>query len=117
MQKNTFIVSRKKCTFVMDNCCGQNKNNMVIRFGMYLVEMKIYKKVEFVFLIPGHTKNACDRMFNTLKIHYHKAQVYTMKQLKKCLNFSDYIVFQISKDKDLLSWDAFENNIYKKNTN
>ena len=97
----------------MDNCCGQNKNNMFIRFGMYLFEMKIYKEVEFVFLIPVHTKNACDRMFNTLKINYHKEQVYTMNQLEQCHNFSDYIICKIAKDEDFLSWDNFENNIYK----
>ncbi len=32
-------------SIVMDNCCGQNKNKMVMRFGMYLFEMNIYKKV------------------------------------------------------------------------
>ena len=45
---------------VFDNCPGQNKNNTVIRLVPYLVEMGYFRRVEFMFLIVGHTKNNCD---------------------------------------------------------
>lgn len=39
----------------MDNCPGQNKNNMVVCLGLYLTEQRFYNHVDFVFLIVGHT--------------------------------------------------------------
>jgi hypothetical protein len=62
-----------RLSIVMDNCGGQNKNKMVLRLALYLVEKKLFKCVEFIFYIRGHTKNVCDRLFNLLKINYSKA--------------------------------------------
>ena len=50
---------------VFDNCSGQNKNNMVIRLVPYLIELGYFKKVNFIFLVVGHTKNAADRLFKS----------------------------------------------------
>ncbi len=97
---------------VMDNCCGQNKNNMVMRFGMYLVEMNIYKKVEFIFGIPGHTKNICDSIFGVMKKQYHKSVIYTMDQLRINLNYSDDIICTIVDHTDFFEWENFEDTIY-----
>ena len=36
-------------TFIMDNCAGQNKNNMVLHLAAYLVEAGYFKTVNFVF--------------------------------------------------------------------
>ena len=42
----------KSCTFVFDNCAGQNKNKCVIRMAcMWLIDMGIYKEVFVIFLI------------------------------------------------------------------
>jgi hypothetical protein len=60
----------KNLTFVFDNCSGQNKNGMVLKLVVYLVEMGYFEEVEFLFLIIGHTKNPADRLFNLLKIDY-----------------------------------------------
>ena len=46
----------KSCTFVFDNCAGQNKNRMMLRLPKWLVDMGIYAMVFVVFLIAGHTK-------------------------------------------------------------
>jgi hypothetical protein len=54
--------------FILDNCSGQNKNRMVLRLANLLVESGVLKKVNFLFLVGGHTKNPCDRMFNILKL-------------------------------------------------
>ena len=76
----------KRLTIIMDNCSGQNKNNVVLRLALWLVEMKFFKEVCFSFYIRGHTKNACDRLFNQMKLNYRKAQVFTMDQLLNKLN-------------------------------
>jgi len=55
-----------------DNCGGQNKNRFVIRLLHLLVLSGICKNAFAIFLIRGHTKNDCDRMFNLVKINYRK---------------------------------------------
>ncbi len=62
----------KRLSIVMDNCGGQNKNNFVLCVALWLVELKYFKSVEFIFYIRGHTKNACDRLFNQLKLWWHE---------------------------------------------
>ena len=57
MQANVKLTAR--------NSPGQNKNNTVLKLAMWLKEMHYFKRVRFVFLIVGHTKNACDRLFNS----------------------------------------------------
>ena len=50
----------ERLTLAFDNCGGQNKNRMVLTYLLYLVESNVYKTVEAVFLVAGHTKNICD---------------------------------------------------------
>ena len=75
----------------MDNCGGQNKNGTVLKMGAYFVEQGWFKKVNYIFLIKGHTKNACDRMFNMLKIKWHKSNVYSMEQAIEVLNAAENV--------------------------
>jgi hypothetical protein len=49
-----------------DNCTGQNKNNVMMKLIPFLYETKAFSKITFNFLVVGHTKNAADRLFNTL---------------------------------------------------
>ena len=58
----------------MDNCVGQNKNYMIIRSAALCIEM-VWEKVNLIFLIKGHTKNACDRNFNLLKSDWRKRYI------------------------------------------
>ena len=78
-------------SIVMDNCTGQNKNRMVLRLAPLLVEMGFFKKVSFVFLIRGHTKNICDRYFALMKKFFHKSQVYTYPDLIEILNKQEHV--------------------------
>ena len=80
----------KRLSIVMDNCGGQNKNKYVLRLALYLVELNYFKVVELIFYIRGHTKNACDRLFNQLKKRWHKQQVYTMAQVCCCFFLYNY---------------------------
>ena len=65
-------VQEGEITINADNCTGQNKNKTVIWFCNWLVETGIFPKVTLLFLVRGHTKNACDWLFNLLKGGYHK---------------------------------------------
>ena len=69
---------------IFDNCSGQNKNNTVLKLAMWLKEMRYFKRVSFVFLIVGHAKNACNRLFNSLKHEYHKKNIFTMDGRVDC---------------------------------
>ena len=72
-------------SIIMDNCGGQNKNRMVLWLALYLVELGYFNAVNICFLIRGHTKNLCDRLFNLLKKHYRPQNIYTMEMLKNTL--------------------------------
>lgn len=78
-------------TIIADNCSGQNKNRHVIRFLMWMVEMEVFPKITLFFLIKGHTKNACDRMFNLLKMGYHCKDIFTVDQLLEILNENKFV--------------------------
>ena len=95
-----------------DNCTGQNKvsmfglfgssltlwqlpfdslyilfeNDYVLRLASFLVEYGCFKNVSFCFYIVGHTKNICDRMFNSLKKNYRRSNLYNMEQVTDCFS-------------------------------
>ena len=102
-----------RLTIVMDNCGGQNKNRMVLQLALYLVEQKYFSTVEFIFYIRGHTKNVCDRLFNLLKIRYHKSNIYTMDMLVDVLNSTDDVTFIHASDSFFYDYDSMLNEFYK----
>jgi hypothetical protein len=57
----------KHLVIAADNCSAQNKNKAMIKFCMWLVEAGWVEEVTLMFLVKGHTKNDCDKMFNNLK--------------------------------------------------
>ena len=98
---------------VFDNCPGQNKNNTVIRLVPYLLEMGYFHHVEFMFLVVGHTKNNCDRWFNTLKSRYGKFNVYTKLQLLKFLfTVSKQVNVWTVNDGDFKGYGSFLSQFY-----
>jgi hypothetical protein len=104
----------KELTIIMDNCAGQNKNRMVLRLANYLVEADYFEKVNFVFYIVGHTKNACDRWFNTLKKNYRRRNIYSFTQLIDSMKTNININVTITKEDDFKDWDGFFNSVYKR---
>lgn len=76
------------------------------------MERGFYKNVEFVFLIVGHTKNPCDRMFNLLKSTYRKANVYTMAQTIAKLNEHEQTTATLFGD--FRNWDAYLDKLYSR---
>jgi hypothetical protein len=91
---------------IFDNCSGQNKNNTVLKLAMWLKEMRYFKRVSFVFLIVGHTKNACDRLFNSLKHEYRKKNIFTMDELIVALGVSAKITVVPTVASDFLDYDG-----------
>ena len=63
-------------TYIAHNCEGQNKNKIVLGFLMWLAEVKLFPKVSICFLARGYTKNSADRLFNLLKLDYHKKCIH-----------------------------------------
>ena len=98
---------------IMDNCVGQNKNRMIIRSAALCIEMGWVKKVNLIFLIKGHTKNACDRNFNLLKSEWRKRDIFTMDQTFEVLNMSDNVE-AINVAGCFRDWDKMYEKYYRK---
>jgi hypothetical protein len=99
-------------TIVMDNCGGQNKNRMVLRTALFLVECGYFSSVLLLFLVRGHTKNNCDRLFNLLKDHFHKQNVYSYPQLLDVLKGEHKTILE-TQEGEFQDWDAFLDRWYK----
>eukprot|EP00956_Cyclotella_meneghiniana_P033706 scaffold98469_cov63-Cyclotella_meneghiniana.AAC.3 len=39
---------------IYDNCSGQNKNNTVLRYLLWLVELGYFRRINLIFLVVGH---------------------------------------------------------------
>ena len=109
-------VTRKKLTLVFDNCPGQNKNKVVLKFSDLLVERKYYKKVDVFFFVAGHTKNICDSKFSQMKEKIHKRNIYDYDCLINLLvsKLSDIDIIPVTA-KDFKEWKVFLNTIYRLN--
>ena len=79
---------------------------------VYLTEMGFFKKVQFIFLIVGHTKNAADRLFNVLKLLYRKDNIATMTKLLKALSTSDQVTVVPAEEDNFKDYTTFLNLFY-----
>ena len=101
---------------VFDNCCGQNKNNTVLRLAPWLAQLGYFLEINFIFLVVGHTKNAADRLFNLLKVMYRKKNLYTFDQLVDALGTSRNITVHPTVSEDFLDYGNLFDFFYKKLT-
>jgi hypothetical protein len=102
----------EELNIIMDNCAGQNKNRMVLRIAPLLIELNWYYKVNMIFLVAGHTKNAADRLFNLLKKEYRKTNIYNMEQLQAKLSEHRLVeAVKVGVD-DFYDFDEYLNKIY-----
>ena len=101
-------------TFTFDNCSGQNKNKMMLRFMAWLVEKGFFMQTRLIFLIRGHTKNTCDRLFNLLKQLYRHLNIYSFQALLEALNTHEQIEAIHMPASDHLQWDQYLSGLYKK---
>lgn len=64
-----------------DNCPGQNKNNTLMWFFSDLIRRQVYTRIDFKFLVPGHTYGPTDRHFAVIEKYCSKIDtVYTPHQ-------------------------------------
>ena len=96
----------KEVNIIMDNCIGQNKNNMVLRLLFFMVSRKLCRVARAIFLVKGHTKNDCDRLFNLMKIDYRKENVYTPEDLLLCIARQGDVSPIAIVPGDILLWDV-----------
>jgi len=79
-------------SYIYSEAEGNKGGNAVASFIMkYLVEKRYFKRVQFVFLVAGHTKNQADRRFNNMKETYHKKNLFTMDKLVEACNESSFV--------------------------
>ena len=76
----------RELNVVMDNCCGQNENNHVLRLALFPAEQHHFRSVNFMFCVVDHTRNMCDRFFNTLKRKCRRRNVFAMDDLVQLFN-------------------------------
>jgi hypothetical protein len=104
----------KEINLVMDNCGGQNKNRQVLRLLHFIVKRRIAVVARAIFLVRGHTKNACDRLFNTMKKQYRKVNCFTPEDLINSIE-GNTSVSPIMVDASVFKdWDTLENTLIKK---
>jgi hypothetical protein len=99
---------------VFDNCSGQNKNNTVLKLAVWLMAMGYFKSVQFIFLVVGHTKNAADRLFNSLKHEYRKQNLFTFDELARALDQSANVTVYRTVANDFFDYDKLLDGMYRK---
>ena len=112
----------KEIILVFDNCApaGQNKNRMVLKFLLVIVQRGWANLARAVFLIKGHTKNDCNRTFNLMKIDYRKKDIFTPDGLIEacskhdqvtCIRFSpnDFKALSEFQDKHIIGLPRIKN--------
>ena len=52
----------------LDNCFRENKNSYLVSYLTWLVERKVFKRIELSFLMVGHTHNECDQCASCFSI-------------------------------------------------
>ena len=108
----TNIKPIKELNLVMDNCGGQNKNRHVLRLLNLIVQRRIAKKVNAIFLVKGHTKNPCDRMFNLLKQDTRQDNIYTPAMLFDALNRQEGV--EATLFQSFFDWEEYESRHMRK---
>ena len=105
----------KEINLVFDNCSGQNKNRMVLRLLFFMVKLKMCCTARAIFLVRGHTKNDCDRMFNQMKKLYWRQNIYTPNDLIQALNKGKQVdAVLLEEDGHMKDWDALEDKLMKR---
>ena len=75
---------------------------------MWMVETQIFPRITLFFLVKGHTKNACDCLFNLVKLQYHRKNIYTYNDLLENLNDNeDITAIKMEKEefKEFVKWE------------
>jgi hypothetical protein len=74
--------------------------------------MGYFKEVNFIFLVVGRTKNAADRLFNSLKHEYCMQNLFTFQDLVRTLNRLTSVTIHPAMPDDSLNYDKLLNGLF-----
>ncbi len=69
--------------------------------------------MNFIFLIVGHTKNAADRLLNSLKTEYRFQNLFTFQDLLEALNRLLMVTVHPASQEDFLDYNKLMNYLYR----
>jgi hypothetical protein len=98
---------------VFDNCAGQNKNKMVYRMLFFMVKLKVCRTANAIFLVKGHTKNDCDRMFNLMKYDYRKVDCFSPPELLEIANKHPHVHAVAMNTDEFKDWNELEDKMIR----
>lgn len=81
-------LGERRLLLTADNCTGQNKNNAVLHYLLYRTIAGLHDKIDWSFMLVGHTKFSPDAYFGLLKKKYRRSRTYTYRQLVDIINAS-----------------------------
>ena len=97
---------------LVDNCGGQNNNNLMIRFLNIIKGGRFFGTDTSHFYIKSHTNNYCGRVFKSLKVLYQKQNVFIFEKCCGIFNTRNNVeVIQLFHEK-LFDLESLLNYIY-----
>lgn len=103
-----------------DNCAGQNKNQAMSRFCLYLTDSGRFQKVTQYFPVRGHSFLPCDRDFGIIsKALKRQDRIFTVHEITEIIlqsssRFSKFTVHEITSPEIILDFKKWQNILYKK---
>ncbi|KAI3648372.1 hypothetical protein MP228_006226 [Amoeboaphelidium protococcarum] len=103
---------------VLDNCVGQNKSQVTMRFAA-LLSVLFYKKVALLYLQPGHSHMMADRAVAWMKTKIQNSQLYLPHQFVDAVNSVNTLCGQFINHEDPLrpcftGWEALLERFFQK---
>lgn len=88
-----------------DNCSGQNKNNLMLKYMIMLIETGRYQSVTLHFLVRGHTKFCPDAGFGTCKNAAKKKELFSLQALRS--HISSIANHHVVESFEWRQWEAY----------
>jgi hypothetical protein len=98
-----------------DNCCSQNKNNIILWTLELLVILGIFDHIELKFLVNGHTHCSVDGGHGLIKKKWRKSDVFSIQQAKELVeNCSTTQRAIIITTRDFYDWSSLLSPYFRK---
>jgi hypothetical protein len=81
-------LGEKHAFFHGDNCCAQNKNNILMGYFLWRVMNDLHHSITMSFLPVGHTKFSPDPAFGVFKSKFRRSDVNNLTELAKVVEDS-----------------------------
>lgn len=73
-----------------DNCCGQNKNSTFLQYLIWCIAYGLLIKINYDFMLAGHTKFLPDACFEMLKKKTRKTFISSLTDIVGALEDSSF---------------------------